>query len=86
MQYPITLSFDDTHPVGFVEIPDGVLPTSNSWQEYFLAPSAVYNQTKKQWEIIGYGLVHVSVLPNENQMRNKLYSVSGEDRYSPTQE
>jgi len=71
---PVSFGFDYNRPLGNVRMSIGTLPKP---EEYFLAPEAVWDADLKEWTITGYGLVHVSQLPPEEVLKNKLKGVTG---------
>lgn len=69
MKFSIEFNFNaDVPPMGFLELRDESLPPNP--HEYFIAP--VYTQDKEgTFEVVGYSMVHRSMLPTKKQMEDR---------------
>ena len=74
---PITLAFNyQGLAYGWIQFTDAIKEIPNL-QEYFIAPSAIYDPETKTWKVKGYSFVHVSHLPTEEQLKEKMKGVTG---------
>lgn len=70
LNLPIYIAFDHSRTAGALGLSDETGKILNL-HEYFLAPAALFNHKTKTWDIIEYGLVHVSQIPTEQQLLEK---------------
>jgi hypothetical protein len=64
----ISLGFDQTTWIGDVEL-SAIAKNLPNINEYVLAPAFQYNRATGQFDILGYGLVHLSDLPTLEKLR-----------------
>jgi hypothetical protein len=77
---PIDVEFDQGAARAWIEF-TSLFEQIPHPEEYFIAPMARYDDQKKKWIVEGYSFVHVSHLPTEKQLMQKMYNVSGEQKY-----
>lgn len=81
MNLPVTLQFNESWGTyAWLELTKE-FDDLKSPQEYFISPAVMWNKDIKKFEIIGYSFVHVSTLPNQDQLFAKLYQASGDEGY-----